>query len=191
MSRVETGFPAAGGAAAASHPPPPRNLHSRPPRVRLREVTRNSLTFHLALLGSRCGARTLLNAACRAAYAMRSPRPPGTRGAPTSAGLRHLPAAPGPAPPALGSPPATPIPTALSRPSRIRKAICDLPTAHVGRGPRQQPWKIIQTPLQLLAPRNPCARGQSPRPGSKPGALEPHFRGEASTNPQRPRWKSA
>lgn len=156
---------------------PPRNCHSRPPGVRLPEVTGSSLTLHLALLGSRCGARTLLNAVCRAAFAMRSPRPPGTRDAPTSAGLRHLPAAPGPAPPALGSPPATPISTALSRPSRIRKAICDLPTAHVGRGPRQQPWKIIQTPLQLLAPRILCARSQSPRPGSNPRALEPDFRG--------------
>lgn len=158
-------------------PPPSHTLpgfyHSRLPGARLRAVTRNSLTLHakarLVRGSGDGGVRTLFSAVRKAALAL--------RGRPETRWALPPPAAPGLPPPAPGSLLPTPTPTSRPCPTRTRESICHPPAAHVGRGLRRQHPEIIQTPLRLIPPRSLCVQGQGPRPGSKPQALSPHFRG--------------
>lgn len=166
-----TGFHDAGGAAVSYTAP--RNYRSRLPGVRLRDVTRNSLTFHLARLSNRWEAWTLLNADCSAALGAALSAAPGTQDLPTGAGLRHPPTAPGSPLPVLGSPSAIPVPTTLSRPTTD-----NLLYSRCSQWPRSDAAACGDhtDTITTLGSQNPLRQGPKLKTRKQTPSSYPHFR---------------
>lgn len=156
------------GSGPLGAPPPPthhRYLHSGFWGVHLRVVIgKPGDSSPVPDLARGWGRPDPLNAACRATFTLRSPRP-----------ARDWPS---PVQQALGS--ATRCRSGkllcLQSVLRVRPQLSSPPPPQ-SAFPQQltlaevrthQPPEIIQKPLRFSAPRNPCAQGQSPRPGSKP-----------------------
>ncbi|XP_057343987.1 uncharacterized protein LOC118936143 [Manis pentadactyla] len=144
------------GDTTASHVPPHRRIIITPTSEQgAFGLSRESPTPPPGL--TRCGAKPVNPASPPAQLPSRGAAPDSRRAPP-------LPTAPEQRSPPTLNPPHS---FYFFRPTWTRKTIRQPPVTHVGRGPKERPPHLIQTP-RLATPRNPCAKTQDPEanPGS-------------------------